>query len=132
MNDTINLNNATAVTVAASPIAFARVASTGKTGEVLRRNLADGSLNPQVLRIAHQPLGPKRDKQRSLCALDKTFSRVDGLGNVLSTDELTVALQFSRTANVTEAEFLVQLQRLVGLLAESTYAIAKQLYNTEE
>lgn len=134
MDDTITLKKLATNTLAETVVSFPRVRSEGS--EAVRRSLQDGALNPNTLRIAHQPISAKRSKQRSLCALDKTFSRVDGLGNVLSTDECTVALQFSRTAGVTDAEFVVQLEKLIGLLVETrntvSYAVAKQLYNTEE
>lgn len=134
MDDTIIIKATTAATLAASGVSFPRVRSEGS--EALRQSLDDGSLNPMVLRIAHQPITAKRNKQRSLCAIDKTYSRVDGLGNVIGKDESTVALQFSRTAGVTKAEFIIQLNRLIGGLYETrggvALALAEQLFNTEE
>lgn len=135
MNDTVVLKEILVAGLAgadfgATGLTLPRV--TSSTGQQERQSLQDGSLNPNVLRISHQPFTVKRDVARSLCALDKTYTRVDASSVAIGEDSLTVALQFSRTKGITEAEFVVQINRLCGLLTENSNAFAKQLYNREE
>lgn len=135
MDDTQTLKAATAVTLDATALSFPRTSSVQGDKFDRRQSLADGSLNPMVLRIAHTPLSKSVKQQQSMATLDKTFSRVDGLGNVLSQDFCSIKIGFTRTAGVTEAEFLTQLNRAIGWICETrssvAMAVAKQMYNTE-
>jgi microsomal dipeptidase-like Zn-dependent dipeptidase len=134
MDDIIILKRATAApTLDSTGFSFPRVMS--EDSQYRRQNLGDGSLNPMVIRVSHQPISAKRTVQRSLFALDKTYARLDATNNVVGSDSLGLSLQFNRTSGVTEAEFILQFERLVGALMETrsavTYALAKSLFNTE-
>lgn len=135
MDDTQTLKAATAATLDATVLSFPRTAPVQGDKFDRRQSLADGSLNPIVMRIAHTPLSKSNKQQQTMATLDKTFSRVDGLGNVLSQDFCSIKVGLTRTAGVSEAEFITQLQRAIGWLFETrnsvSMAVAKQLYNTE-
>jgi len=134
MNDTQTIKPIVASTFDAANFgtgrAFSRVASAD--AKVYRRaNSAIGSLSPTTLRIAHQPRKGTNTVQRTLCAVDQLLTRVDALGNPISTTSFKAALQADLPQDVSLAEFRAAVDLLVGFLTENDGANITALYAGE-
>lgn len=135
MNDTVTSNaivlaNITGDDLDATPRSFPRIASKSNS-DVLRQSLHVGSTSPTQLRVAHQEV-KGTSQTRSLIGLKQQYARVDGLGNVIATDEclVNVTIQSDR-GRVTLAETKTVVALLLGTLTASSGAMIDALYNRE-
>lgn len=136
MNDTLTVHKLVAANITGSVVdatarSFPRVSSTNNSEEH-RQSLHINSVSPTVIRIAHQPRKSDLDVQRSLCATDQTFARLDAQSNVISTSKATFGTQTNIPSDVTEAEWLELAYLHIGLLTENSGAVLKAIFNREK
>lgn len=135
MNDTVTSNaivlaNITGDDLDATSRSFPRIASKSNS-DVLRQSLHVGSTSPTQLRVAHQEV-KGTSQTRSLIGLKQQYARVDGLGNVIATDECLVNITIqSDRGRVTLAETKTVVALLLGTLTASSGAMIDALYNRE-
>lgn len=113
-----------------SALVFSRIASSNAK-ESLRSNASLGASSPSNLRVAHQPITPKNDTKRTLCALDQSLARLDAQSNVIRIDTFKVAFQLTHDAYVTEAEVCSAAEKLLGYLVASNFAGLKSMFRGE-
>lgn len=135
MDDTVVIKPLVSVTLDTTGISFPRVQSDNQSEHLRRSITAFDEYSPSVLRIAHQPITAKRNRQRSLIAFDQDFGRVDSSDILIRTDKLTVALQISKDPGVLSSEALASFNFLVGALTETRggvpFALLKSILNGE-
>lgn len=135
MNHTVTSNaivlaNITGDDLDATSRSFPRIASKSNS-DVLRQSLHVGSTSPTQLRVAHQEV-KGTSQTRSLIGLKQQYARVDGLGNVIATDECLVNITIqSDRGRVTLAETKTVVALLLGTLTASSGAMIDALYNRE-
>lgn len=131
MNDTITAKPLVASSFDADNFGtgrdFPRVASSDKEAHV-RRNDSLGSTSPTLLSVKHSQ---SKAVHRATVILEQRYARTDAQSNVLRTDFATLGFTGNVPDNVTETEFITQLQLLTGILLESDCAVARSLYRGE-
>lgn len=112
-----------------APVAYATVTPIAQ--ENRRRDLSRGSLNPVDMTVQHHPRTAKQHDQRSLVAFEALRSRVDALGNVIGQSKGRNSFQSNIPPDMTLAEYIADVNVIVGFLVGNDYEGAKAIFAGE-